>query len=383
MTSINDCMQERHWPASRAPMLRVVLSALWLFFAQATNVTSPSHSYVEGPRFLQRTGIANPLSVVMGASKSAMTSALSCVDVDGDGDMDCFVGRRSGVIEYYENLGFNVVTFTSPDGAARVNVVPDDKTFSLDQGPLKGIIKTSDTCPTGVKVSLPTGVCITTYMLYGGWGVYNNPDGWPAGLTCLHTTADGCSEGVRHCGGQVTLPEFCAYKLSTPLLNSSESTGKLVSPPNYIQRTGKQNPLYQAGVRSLEPANYIGCYRDDAERDLELWKDGHSYSYDVCYRACKDYPFFSLQDGQSAGGAQCFCGNSYGSPPRQYPRLAQDNCCQIKEGCSATGDPNYPSGGGWANAVYQNVRATRRPECVDIDGGAPDPCIFVAAVTPI
>ncbi len=59
------------------------------------------------PAFTERTGAGNPLDAVSASN----ASFLMLFDVNGDGDLDAFVGAGGGQIEYYENVG-------SPQGAA-------------------------------------------------------------------------------------------------------------------------------------------------------------------------------------------------------------------------------------------------------------------------
>jgi len=43
----------------------------------------------------------------------------TCVDIDSDGDVDCFVGEYTGEIAYFENLGSNTSAVFSADPAGR------------------------------------------------------------------------------------------------------------------------------------------------------------------------------------------------------------------------------------------------------------------------
>jgi len=85
---------------------------------------------------------------------------------------------------------------------------------------------------------------------------------------------------------------------------------------------------------------YIGCYKDDSQRDMEKRVSG-SFNVMECRAQCSrlEYKYFSVQ-----WGSQCFCGNNYATKS-QYERL-DDSKCQ------RTG---YPAGqgGSWANSVYK------------------------------
>ena len=76
------------------------------------------------PVFALQTGVANPLNGIDVGSYSNPTF----VDIDGDGDMDVFIGGQSGTILYYKNTGSaSAPVFSSQTGASNplnaVNVV--------------------------------------------------------------------------------------------------------------------------------------------------------------------------------------------------------------------------------------------------------------------
>ena len=67
------------------------------------------------PVFIVQTGAANPLNAATGGYYSAP----AFVDVDGDGDMDAFIGRADGTISYYKNTGIAATpVFVLQTGAA-------------------------------------------------------------------------------------------------------------------------------------------------------------------------------------------------------------------------------------------------------------------------
>jgi len=92
----------------------------------------------------------------------------------------------------------------------------------------------------------------------------------------------------------------------------------------------------------LQP-DYIGCYVDDAFRDLNSGPKKCCYSVAMCQQACWGYKYFSLQDE-----GWCFCGNSYGTRP-QYRKVPREDC--YKTG----GFASYiqPLGARRRNAVYR------------------------------
>ncbi|MEL6977657.1 MAG: cadherin domain-containing protein [Pseudomonadota bacterium] len=66
------------------------------------------------PAFTQRTGADNPLNVDVGDD-----AAITLVDLDQDGDQDAVIGRNDGTIKYYENTGDSAdASFTERTGGA-------------------------------------------------------------------------------------------------------------------------------------------------------------------------------------------------------------------------------------------------------------------------
>lgn len=67
---------------------------------------SPVVNYYENtgsnasPIFMERTGALNPLNAVY-----LFSSGPAFVDIDGDGDMDCFSSEKDGTIKYFKNNG--------------------------------------------------------------------------------------------------------------------------------------------------------------------------------------------------------------------------------------------------------------------------------------
>ena len=88
---------------------------------------------------------------------------------------------------------------------------------------------------------------------------------------------------------------------------------------------------------TCEP-QYIGCYVDDPDRDLEhgpieFYSD---FTASTCNEKCKRYSFFSLQFG-----GYCFCGNAYATSYRYQKR--PDSECGGENGLGRI----------WRNSVYK------------------------------
>ena len=96
-------------------------------------------------------------------------------------------------------------------------------------------------------------------------------------------------------------------------------------------------PIYPATI----PASYyIGCYRDDLERDLKNYMgDITNGDLEACRSRCASYFYFSLQ-----AGVQCFCGNGFSTASKYY-KLADGHCQMMNNGRALYW------GNGWANAV--------------------------------
>merc|ERR1712048_719334 len=86
-------------------------------------------------------------------------------------------------------------------------------------------------------------------------------------------------------------------------------------------------------------AKYLGCFVDDAARDLRAGPRRYGYSMGSCAQACSSFSYFGLQNG-----GWCACGNSYATAPI-YSERPRNEC-----------DIGFVGGGGaWRNAVYENT----------------------------
>ena len=111
-------------------------------------------------------------------------------------------------------------------------------------------------------------------------------------------------------------------------------------PPVGAQDSGSST---QAGGGDKTAANYLGCYTDRQDRDLQ-GATGPGPTNEACQAFCADrgFPFAATQ-----WGSQCFCGNTYG----KYGQVPESSC---NMGCS--GNPSEKCGGWWANSVYSVPR---------------------------
>lgn len=102
--------------------------------------------------------------------------------------------------------------------------------------------------------------------------------------------------------------------------------------------------------RQVEPATelqYIGCYVDDGNRDLQDGPRQYGYTSDTCNIACSAYTYFALQNN-----GWCVCSNAYSSES-QYRHVGDNEC-----GSNCVGD-DQRCGAGWRNAVFSTGQASR------------------------
>ena len=120
-----------------------------------------------------------------------------------------------------------------------------------------------------------------------------------------------------------------------------------------ILKTGKPQsgnpPIYYAflassskdGVCDQNNPQYLGCYVDDRNRDLDHGPGvknelDRSYVPSTCNDVCEAYAYFSIQYG-----GQCFCGNSYASEVQYIQKPDND--------CGGAGG----QGGTWRNSIFK------------------------------
>jgi len=94
-----------------------------------------------------------------------------------------------------------------------------------------------------------------------------------------------------------------------------------------------------------KPADYIGCFKDDAKRDFAHGPKQYGFSMESCQKACYEYKFIALQNN-----GFCTCDNTY-STPKSYTQVQNSEC-----GTTLLG-------GQWRNAVYKHSHY-KEPECV-------------------
>jgi len=115
---------------------------------------------------------------------------------------------------------------------------------------------------------------------------------------------------------------------------------------NAIYGTKDPEPAAPPPAAPAAPAmKYIGCFKDDGNRDLQEGPMNYGYTSESCKQACSNYDYFALQNG-----GWCVCGNEY-STEAQYSQVGDGECGAV---CAGEGDlsPDRYCGAGWRNAVY-------------------------------
>jgi len=108
--------------------------------------------------------------------------------------------------------------------------------------------------------------------------------------------------------------------------------------------------VHVAAWPTAQYASFLGCYKDDKDRDLK--KKGPSKAN---IKKCRDWAkkekvkYFGLQWGD-----ECYGDNTFGTPRNKYHQIPPDKCVRdekYQEKCGNEEHKNY-CGGGWSNALY-------------------------------
>ncbi|XP_076109293.1 uncharacterized protein LOC143078263 isoform X2 [Mytilus galloprovincialis] len=92
---------------------------------------------------------------------------------------------------------------------------------------------------------------------------------------------------------------------------------------------------------------YLGCYKDNGDRMLDVKITDGSMTVELCYNKCSKYSHFGLQIKK-----QCFCGYST-EDATIYPRRPENEC---NKACA--GNTSQTCGGFWRMNVYRKVDIT-------------------------
>merc|ERR1719410_2392136 len=110
---------------------------------------------------------------------------------------------------------------------------------------------------------------------------------------------------------------------------------------------GWRNAVYST-EEPTPPVWWVGCFVDDASRDMKQGPKTYGYTVDSCGKEAKKLgmKYFALQNN-----GWCVTDNSYSSPASQYPKKPDSECGNKCHGETAQG-PVKLCGAGWRNAAY-------------------------------
>ena len=108
---------------------------------------------------------------------------------------------------------------------------------------------------------------------------------------------------------------------TTPTIPTATSATKfnVECPKGFVPNPALSQSQKPHGGAAIDTVEHIGCYQDDAERDLPHFKD-RPHSASSCSKACSLFPFFAIQYWD-----ECWCGNDFATQPK-YAHLADEDC---------------------------------------------------------
>jgi len=129
-------------------------------------------------------------------------------------------------------------------------------------------------------------------------------------------------------------------QMETYLQNTITSTGEMGTITN-VEQQSEPSIITGPGWELSSMLNYIGCYVDNADRDLNgLNVSSSSMTPGTCAAFCaqNNYKYSGVQFS-----TYCFCGNSYG----KYGSVSYTEC-----NMPCGGDSKTDCGGNWRNSIY-------------------------------
>jgi len=164
--------------------------------------------------------------------------------------------------------------------------------------------------------------------------------GWGQNLQIICFPAKGCDEVWEAYSGAWNRPG-CTPGTHWPITHTTMPC----DPPFCIKkrdmcvRAGEAahvRLMRKCAAKDVSPAyTYVGCYVDDASRDLNFGPKKWGYDAKMCSNACKGYSHFALQ-----AHGWCVCGDGYATKP-QYVKKPDAEC------------GTHGNGATWRNSVYR------------------------------
>jgi hypothetical protein len=262
------------------------------------------------PAFSERTGSANPLGLDI-----STYAAPSFVDIDGDGDMDAFIGCFFGTIKYYQNSGNNT----------RIPLFNASTT-----NPLAGVNVSGSSKPSFVDID-GDGDMDAFIGGIGGYVAYYENTGTATSPAFVHR---GGASNPLHIGSGVwfSSPSFVDIDGNGAMdVFVGEYDGNIL----YYENTGSAiNPAFIERVFGSNPLSFIGV---------------GFYSN----------PSFVDIDGD--GDMDAFISGNIGNPPIV-------TVVHFYENTGTATSPAFIERTGTANPLFMSVSNREAPKFVDIDG---------------
>jgi hypothetical protein len=111
----------------------------------------------------------------------------------------------------------------------------------------------------------------------------------------------------------------------------------------------------EAAAAAAAAADYVGCYKDDHDRDFHGKFIDDVDSIATCKQGCAGFKYYALQDGR-----QCFCDDTFSTPYKTYSKLDDLDCNNSPNRVGFGSDARAAVagvgwGGSYANAVYIRI----------------------------
>lgn len=159
--------------------------------------------------------------------------------------------------------------------------------------------------------------------------------------------ASSTATGVPHQNTQCWFADQCGMQggLCSPYCGTGVCCRYGWTPQNDKERNecgdGGYGILNHHTCQPARTSNYIGCFVDDANRDLQQGPRHYGHTTETCQAECAGYNYYSLQNN-----GWCACGNTYSraGPYHQVPDSECGNPCAT--------ETSGRCGAGWRNAVY-------------------------------